>query len=445
MLVSSRKCYLSGSDWVINSLDHLMKMTTCSGNMSQIVLMLDSPLDGKNLSSTVNSFAKNFPVLQGRVARDFKLTPYWKIPAACDRDVTLNVSKHTETSTLETFLPLLEQSANSRFADEREHLSFHLFNSSRRSALAMTFDHRLLDARGAELFLNLFQQTLQGKGSFEKTTFTSSMELTRWGEKFLAGRNVNRRIISLSRSIPRSFSLQPGIDKSLKYRLLNFTSDETSAILDRACSESGYLMESPFFLAVITQAIHELFSARSDDGSSYLIPVTTDLRSGQDILNELFFNHVSFLFYQIPVDRCQDMKELISQFKLQMYENVKSGFPRDLAKASLLTRIVPLQTLGRIIRIPMSGKIATFAFSHLGKSIYDSPSFMGGNIDNLFHMPRVPVPPGIGFFTNIYNKRLNLVISYLDKLLSEDEITLLEEGILKRFGVTTDRNRFSQN
>jgi hypothetical protein len=93
----------------------------------------------------------------------------------------------------------------------------------------------------------------------------------------------------------------------------------------------------------------------------------------------------------------------------------------------------------------MNGKIATFAFSHLGKSLYDSPSFMGGNIDNLFHMPRVPVPPGIGFFTNIYNKRLNLVISYLDKLLSEDEITLLEEGILKRFGVTTDRNRFSQN
>lgn len=444
MLVSSRKCYLSGSDWVINSLDHLMKTTTCSGNMSQIVLMLDSPLDGENLRIIVNDFAKHFPVLQGKVARDFKLTPYWKIPPSCDRDISLKVSHHGETSTHETFLPLLGQSANSRFADESEHLSFQLFNSSSKSALAMTFDHRLFDARGAEQFLNLLQQTLQGMGPFEKTTFTSSMELTRWGEKFLSGKNVNRKIISLSGSIPRSFPIQPGIDKSFKYRLLNFTCEETSAILDRAYCESGYLMESPFFLAVLTQAIHELFRLRTDDGSSYLIPVTTDLRTGQDILDELFFNHVSFLFYQIPIDRCHDMKELISQFKLQMYENVKSGFPRDLAKACLLTRIAPLKTLGRVIKIPMKGKIATFAFSHLGKSLYDSPSFMGGKIDNLFHMPRVPLPPGIGFFTNIFNKRLNLVISCLDDLLSEDELTMLETGILTIFGVATERNTFTR-
>jgi len=130
------------------------------------------------------------------------------------------------------------------------------------------------------------------------------------------------------------------------------------------------------------------------------------------------------------------LKELISQFKIQMYEHVKSGFPKDLAKASLLTRIIPLKTFGRIFKIPVSGKIATFAYSHLGKSRFESPAFMGENIDNLFHMPRVPAPPGIGFFTNIYKNRLNLVISYLDKLLSEDEISLLESDLLKRFGVT---------
>jgi hypothetical protein len=84
----------------------------------------------------------------------------------------------------------------------------------------------------------------------------------------------------------------------------------------------------------------------------------------------------------------------------------------------------------------ISGKIATFAYSHLGKSRFESPMFMGRNIDNLFHMPRVPAPPGFGFFTNIYKNRLNLVISYLDKLLSEDEISLLESDLRKRFGVT---------
>ena len=79
-----------------------------------------------------------------------------------------------------------------------------------------------------------------------------------------------------------------------------------------------------------------------------------------------------------------------------MYDQVKSGFPRDLAEASLLTRIAPLPVLGKLLHLPMKGKMATFAFSHLGKSSYQHPVFMEKRIANMFHMPRVPVPPGSG-------------------------------------------------
>jgi hypothetical protein len=436
MLVSKRKRYLSGHDWVIHTLDHMMKSVTNSGNMSQIVLVLNAPLDEHEIRSRLNNFVRRFPVIQGAVARDFKLTPYWKIPASAEHGVTVNVSYAGDMSPVDNLLHGLAKNANSSFRDNNEHIAFHFFQNNHRSSLAMTFDHRLFDARGAESFLNLFRQSLDNNGLSGDITFTSSMALTQWKRKFLAGRSVNRRIIALSKATPKALPLVYGRDRGFKYRLLNFSKQETKDIYDRAYCEAGYLMESPYFLAVITKTFHDLFSSMCDTGTSYVIPVTTDFRPGQDPLQEVFFNHVSYLFYQIPVRDADDMKVLIASFKRQMYDQVKSGFMKDLAEASLLTRIAPPHLLGRLLYIPMKGKMATFAFSHLGKSSYESKTFMGSAISGLFHMPRVPIPPGIGFFSNYYNDQLNMVISYIDGLLTDDQVDLLEAGIRRGFGVS---------
>ncbi|MDA8430409.1 MAG: hypothetical protein M0T70_14245 [Geobacteraceae bacterium] len=434
MLVSKRKRYLSGSDWVLNTLDYMMKAVTSSGNVCQIVLTLKSPLSEQQLRTALNRFVRQFPVLQGKVARDFKLTPYWKIPATMERDVRLDVSNIRENSPPEFLFSELVRHANSPFPDGDEYIDFHLFTSGGRCVLAMRFDHRLFDARGAESFLNLFQSSLDDSSLSGDMAFTSSAELTEWKSKFLAGKNVNRAIIALSKSIPRTLPIQPAPDKGYRYRLLTFSRQETAAIYEKAYRDAGYLMESSFFLAVITQAMHELCASRPGTGSCYLIPVTMDLRPGKEPLQEVFFNHVSYLFYQIPVELAADLKGLAALFKQQMYDQVKSGFPRDLAAASLLTRIVPRGLFGKLMSFPMNGKIATFAYSHLGKSSYQSQEFMDSPIENIFHMPRVPVPPGLGFFSSQYDGRLNLVISYLDGIMTDEELEGLDVGIRRKFG-----------
>jgi hypothetical protein len=299
----------------------------------------------------------------------------------------------------------------------------------------MAFDHRLFDARGAEMFLDLFQQSLNGKGFSEDTTFASSHELTQWKKKFLAGRNVNRRIMTMSKTtVPASLPFPAGNDAGYRYRLLTFDQEETSAVYDAAYREAGYLMESPYILATITGAVHDVLQNRLMNGSCYLIPVTTDLRTGIDPLLETFFNHVTYLFYTVPVESAKDRKEVIGLLKQQMYDQVKSGFPKDLAEASLLTRIAPMPLLGKLLHLPLKGKMATFAFSHLGKSSYPSSEFMGRKVLNLFHMPRVPVPPGFGFFSTVYNGKLNIVVSYLEGLLAEKDVDLLAAAIRRNFG-----------
>jgi hypothetical protein len=286
MLVSTRKRYLSGSDWVISTLDRMMKNATSAGNMSQVVLQLGSSLDEEEIGTSLKGFLKRFPVLQGRVSRDIKLAPYWKIPAKAERDVTLAVQR-VDDAACSSILPYLEKSANTPFRDDSDHLAFHFIADGKRSVLSMRFDHRIFDARGAELFLNLFQQGLNDglNGLSGNIAFSSSSALSQWSKKFLAGRNVNRRIMAFSKAAtPEALPLPEGGARSYRYRLLSFSEQETAEIYERAYREAGYLLESPYLLAVIIQGMHELFRNRDGSGSSYLIPVTMDLRPGRDPL-----------------------------------------------------------------------------------------------------------------------------------------------------------------
>jgi hypothetical protein len=437
MAVSKRKRYLTGSDWAINTLDHMMKRSTCSGNMSQIVLMLNAEIHADELRLKLDHFVKQFPVLHGYIKRDIKLAPYWKIPRSDMQDTTLRITDFTGPDYDTQFMSALSESADRPFRDEREHVAFHLIKGPDRCALAMAFDHRIFDARGAESFLNLFNRSLSEKLPSGDIAFISSAQLSNWKRKFLAGRNVNRRLISMSKSPPRTLPLTAETGKGFIYRLISFNEKETSKLYENAYKAAGYLMDSPFFLAIITMAAHDVIKQVSCDGSSYVIPVTVDSRGREYPLQDIFFNHLSYLFYQIPVAQAENRNELISIFKQQMYEQVKTGFPKDLAEASLLSRIAPLGVFGRIMHIPLKGRVASFAFSSLGKSSYESDKFMGAPVANLFHMPRVPAPPGLGFFSNYYRGKFNIVISCLEGLLSEDKLRILESGVRNGLGVSS--------
>lgn len=435
---SKSKRYLSGSDWVISALDYLLKIETCAGNMSQIVLMLDSSIEQTELQNHLSRFIKEFPVVQGSIARDFNLAPYWRISKNAETDLNFNVY-HVKNSSQEGVLSLLEKSGNKPFKSNNEHLAFHLIQTETgKSCFAMTFDHRLFDARGAEAFLNLFQRYLVENNSQDITegfSFTAPADLSQWMKKFYAGRNVNRKIVALSKSPPESLPLPPGKNKGFKFKLITFNPQETEEIYNNAYSEAGYLMEMPYLLSVVIQTVHELFKKKNIPASNYLIPVTIDMRTSKDIRRELFFNHVSYFFFQTHAGDTGNLKEMIKTIKQQMYEQVKSGLPEDILEASLLTRIAPLLVLKKIFRIPFKGQIASFCFSHTGKSSYLFPEFMGVEVKNIFHIPRVPVPPGLGFFSNYFNGQLNLVISYLDGLIKDEDIIMLETGMKERLGV----------
>ncbi len=422
---SRNKRYLTGIDWIIHVLNYMTRKETGAGFMSQVVIELHGKVDLLQTESSLSAFMKKHPVLNGHTSRDFNLAPYWKIPTAGTDKISFETihikDSQKKEAPFDDVLTSLEKGINRPFKNRKEHIVFHLISTGEKSYVAMTFDHLVFDARNAEAFLNIFQKDWEGGEDSGDMTITEPAHLSMWMDKFKAGQRVNRAFIKIAgKAPPRVFPLPSG-KNGFKFKILSFGRKETEAIAENAFNEAGYLMLMPYALAASVYALHGIFTGRGISSGDYVIPVSIDTRKQEEVKKDLFFNHVSFFIFKAKASDASDFKALLKSLKEQMYAQVGSDLPGDICKASLLMRIAPASLLSSLLKLYFKGEIASFCFSYVGKTAYTSPSFMGNKITNIFHMPRTPVPPGIGIFFQQSNEKLNVILSYLDGMLSKDE------------------------
>ncbi len=426
-------------DWLVHVFDYMTKQATGVGNISQIVLELAGKLDENQLKSALKKLTQKYPLLSGHSARAFNLAPYWKIPSEKNTvRIPFNTDQIGTDAKNGEIIRLLERSVNAPFNSEKEHLAFNLIKAGKKSFLAMTFDHRLLDGRGAEAFLGLLQD--EWSSNFDLPTDVSVTEpshLSGWGRKFKAGQKVNRLFSQLSKNAPpRVLPNKTALKHSaFKFKLLSFSKEDSDRIIEKSNDEAGYLMLMPFLLAASVNALHPVFKAREIAGSDYLVPVGIDMRSPEKVKKQIFFNHVSFFMLKLQADKSDDLNFILNSIKSQIYDQVRDGMLNNFIEAGMLLRIVPLALLSRLILLPLKGAISSLSFSYVGESAFNPNEFMGREVVNLTHMPRVPVPPGIGIFFQKFKGRINAVLSYKQDLLSDNEANLIIAALKSVLGV----------
>jgi hypothetical protein len=428
---SKTKRYLTGMDWVIGALNDMNRRTTGGTNAFQIVLELDGPFDAGRFRSAITDFGRKFPVLGGIIARDWNFAPYWKMPRqGCAPPVVVEV----ETVAEEDILTALARSANSPFPGRRDHVVFRVFSTGvQRHFVAMQFDHCLFDAHGAEAFLELFHRAYRGEDCSARLagiSLTEPAHLCNWMRKFEAGKLLVRLLRSLAGIEMVTFRRQLKLKgRGFKFALLKFDERETQAMTDRAYREAGFLMFMPYALTAAVQALDAARRRNGIAGKDYLVSVSVDLRTPDAVAAKLFFNHVSFMFFRVPVAAAGDRKQVLDAVRAQMYEQIKSGFPHALAESSLLMRIVPMSVLGWLMLRPLRGECTSLGFTYVGKGGYACPEFMEARVVNLFHMPLVPAPPGMGLVVNQTGNRMNAVLSYLDGMFSDEDIRNIKDDL----------------
>jgi hypothetical protein len=409
---------------------------TGAGFMSQVVLEVSGNLDPAETVKKLEDFIKKHPIVFGYSARDFNLAPYWKIPSGGTMpEITFETASIGEDTSFDQAIKILEKGINRRFENKRTHMSFHILSGAYRSYISMTFDHLLFDARNAEAFLNMFQKDWDGREPSREIAITEPAHLSMWKDKFMAGRRVNRAFIKIAdNAAPRVLPYKSG-KKGFKFKILTFSRREAEAIAENAFNEAGYLMFMPYALAASVSAMHGIFIKRGITSGDYVIPVSIDTRKQEEVKKHMFFNHVSFFIFKAEASMVTNFQGLVKTIKEQMYSQVKSDLPADICKASMLMRIAPAFLLGRLLKLYFKGEIASFCFSYVGRTAFASSAFMENNITNIFHMPRIPVPPGIGVFFQQSNEKLNVILSYLDGMLDGDDEKLFMQSIKSLLGV----------
>lgn len=415
---SKNKRYLSGIDWVINALDYKSRQEAGLGNFSQLVLELEPKLDGKLFCEKIGIFLNHYPVMTGRVSRDFNFCPYWRVEPG--KRVKFSFAQRA-LNPKEEALPLIFAFANVGLK-AGEYLRFFLVTGANTSFLAVKFDHRLFDAAGIEAFLSLFEEyCLTQKATPIMPTLKPG--LCAWSKKFIAGKMVNRFFLKLRKDLkPITFAGEAA--QAFNFLPLFFDRVQSAAIYARSLSEAGYLMFMPFALA---KSLQSMDKAVKRDGD-YLVPVNVNLRP-QSSGESIFFNHLSFLFFRVSRSMVNTGTQLCRELALQFFEQTKAKVSDNLAQAAGLMRIAPLPLVAALLDKFMGGKSAAFAFSYLSESAFHKKSFCGCSIKNIFHLPLIPLKPGIGIFFTRYNDCLNLTLVYAKGALSEAQAEALAQEL----------------
>lgn len=189
----------------------------------------------------------------------------------------------------------------------------------------------------------------------------------------------------------------------------------------RAFAESQAPMLLPSLVASVISGLHAVAENRSLVGDHYVVPVSVVDRTPAQKWEKLFFNHISFIIFRVPVAAADDRERVVSILRDQLFEYIANDLPDHFYHASMLTRIVPLELMRYLAKIPMRGKVATSYFACLRESAYEPDSFLGHEVDNMIHMPHVPPPPGLGVFMNGYDDRMNIILSHLEGVLGPTE------------------------
>ena len=300
--------------------------------------------------------------------------------------------------------------------------------------LVISWNHALMDARGAEFILRHLNagEGVKDAPSVDNLINPAQQEwnLSKWWNNVKLARG-SMAWLRKSGSEPL-FTLMPGPRPvgpcRGQQRLISFTEAETARIDARCHNLNAAFRRSQLYLASSIRALHTVAQARGNKDGAYLVPVPHDMRR-RGTNGPIFSNQLSILFYRIEARQAACLSETITELTRQMMNQIRDRFPEACMAALDMFKPLPLDYYVRHLGQPTRGKFASLCFSDSGETCAGMSSMLGGRITEVTHLVPTWRPPGLTVLFWSFTGRPRVLLSWVDDCLSTSEVSTLEQGL----------------
>jgi hypothetical protein len=415
---------LTGIDWLVGAMGHTARKSTGVGGFSQAILDVEGVVEEKTLRAALDQISSRFPLIHGRVARDWiNLAPYWRISQSPGRSVIpLRVADLAEDDAGEAER-MLDDHVNAPFDSEWQHLRVLLVRlGRRRSRIGLVFDHRMLDAFGAETFFRLLDLCWQGRVDeiAARVKQTEPAHVDQWVRRFQSGRTLNQMLLKLKDQNVRGLRMPPaGVFRPVRFVNETLSVQETAAFVKMAGEEISVPILLPSATARAILAVRQACAARLLPGTHYTVFTSANLRPVNQEWESFLFNHFSLMPFYLEADAPDCMKQAAIELRDQFLQHMKQQLPFAMADAAALGRICPHWIGSKLLGLVAGGRMCSFYFACLRETGFSGETFMGLPTVNLIHTPLVFCPPGLNICMTYFRGRFNLVVSYVRDALDD--------------------------
>jgi hypothetical protein len=425
---------LGPGDCFMHGQDRRMRNVGLPGNICHAIHRLDPGLDVELLRQRIATSPLIDWLSRVRITRPLRLlAPVWRAESG-QRTIFRELNHADFNQSGEVSLPQV-LAENELHAASGPSLAVSVVTHPDKSShLVFSWNHALLDARGADLFLRHLFGRCTGNGTPGPEHLINpnqqSFNLASWW------RNVNtaRGSVEWLNTSGREplFSLVPGRrppgSRQNRFHVIPFSEQERACIDSRCEKLNAGFRRSHFYLASSVRAIHAVAQGRGNKTGAYLIPTPHDTRR-RGANGPIFSNHLSILFHRIEPRQAGSVSEIMAELGNQMTDQIRSRFPECCMAALDMFKPLPLPVFVHHLGKPTRGKFATFCFSDSGEALAGMTDIFGGKIREVTHLVPAWRPPGLTVVFLSFNGRLSALLSAVDDCLSSSEVIIMERAL----------------